>query len=118
MKLYLLATLAFFAAVNVVYTEPTIDIVVGASTIPAYAVTAAGVGVAAVLAGVHVARKVASRLHKRETLCLPFDNPEIMFMLAQHSNSQDCGRRFVCELEATNDVELNDEEKLVKSVFG
>ncbi|XP_071538296.1 uncharacterized protein [Panulirus ornatus] len=58
------------------------------------------------------------RRGKRETVsCLPFDNPELFFSMAANSDLLDCSRRFVCELEATAEENLAEEEILIRNVF-
>ncbi|XP_042210821.1 uncharacterized protein LOC121858443 [Homarus americanus] len=69
-----------------------------------------GCGAAAVALARRGKREVAS--------CLPFGNPELYFSMAANSDFLDCGRRFVCELEATADGNLSEEEILIRNFFG
>ena len=95
----------------------------GAAAVGALALGAgAAVGLAAGSAGRR--SRGRGRYHhgrgKREiaTSCLPFNNPEIYFSMAANSDFLDCGRRYVCELEATADDKLAQEELLIRSLFG
>lgn len=77
---------------------------------------AAAVGALAVGAAAAVA--LASRGKREASSCLPFSSPEIYFSMAANSDFLDCGRRYVCELEATADQKLAHEELLIRNLFG
>lgn len=92
----------------------------------AVGVSAAGLAAGALVVGALAAGagllvlKAKRRRFGRETAssCLPFDNPEMYFALAANGDFLDCGRRFVCELEATPDGSLAQEELLIRNLFG
>ncbi|KAK3868523.1 hypothetical protein Pcinc_026086 [Petrolisthes cinctipes] len=90
----------------------------GTGAAAAVAVGAAAVVGALVLGG--LAATAASGRHRRSTasLCLPTNNPDIFLTLAANSDQLGCGLRLVCELEATPDEALTQEERLILNLFG
>merc|ERR1711942_145264 len=79
---------------------------------------AGGAAVGALLLG-KAALLAAANSRKRETAdCLPFKNSELYFQLAANGDFLGCGRRFVCELEATPKENLSNEEQLLLGLFG
>ncbi|CAL4062207.1 unnamed protein product [Meganyctiphanes norvegica] len=79
---------------------------------------AGGAAVGALLLG-KAALLAAANNRKRETAdCLPFKNAELYFQLAANGDFLSCGRRFVCELEATPKDKLANEEQLLLGLFG
>ena len=62
----------------------------------------------------------ALRRGKRDAAesCASFDNPDTYFALAASGDSLDCGRRFVCEVQATPEQNLTTEELLIRNLFG
>merc|ERR1739838_568983 len=79
---------------------------------------AGGAAVGALLLG-KAALLAAANSRKRETAnCLPFKNAELYFQLAANGDFLGCGRRFVCELEATPKENLAQEELLLLGLFG
>jgi len=59
---------------------------------------------------------------KRDTTsggsCMPINNPDFFLTLATNSDQLGCGLRLICELEATPDELLNQDEALILSLFG
>merc|ERR1712142_605972 len=97
-------------AVLLHFAECTIILLTGTTT----AVTVSGAALVAGAAAVGLAKR-----GKREAAtCLPFSNPEVYFNMAANADFHDCGRRFVCELEATADDKLSQEEILIRNLFG
>lgn len=96
----------------VLLTAGTVGVTVGAAGLAA---GAAAVGALAVGALALAAKR--GRRGRRETACLPFSNPELYFSMAANSDLLDCGRRFVCELEATAEENLAEDEILIRNVF-
>jgi len=94
-------------------------IAVGSTTvIPALAV--AGIG-ALVAAGAVAKVALLKRNGKRsieDANCLPVNNPDLFLTLAANNDKLGCGMRLVCELEATPDDDLSEEEKLILNLFG
>lgn len=83
------------------------------------ALAAGAVAVGAVALGAKVLALKAKRRGKRQAAeCVSFDNPEMYFALAANGDFLDCGRRFVCELEATPEENLASEELLIRNLFG
>merc|ERR1712055_1239933 len=79
---------------------------------------AGGAAVGALLLG-KAALLAAANRSKRETAeCLPFKNADLYFQLAANGDFLGCGRRFVCELEATPKDKLAHEEQLLLGLFG
>merc|ERR1711970_1192496 len=79
---------------------------------------AGGAAVGALLLG-KAALLAAANSRKRETAeCLPFKNADLYFQLAANGDFLGCGRRFVCELEATPKDKLAHEEQLLLGLFG
>lgn len=120
----LLTTAVLMATCLVAITDSTVVLAatgtVAAGTVAAGAVAAA-VAVKAVAAGAALVAIKAKKLrHVREvgSSCALFDNPEMYFTLAANGDFLDCGRRFVCELEATPDENLADEEQAIHNLFG
>ena len=61
----------------------------------------------------------AIRRGKRDaSSCASFDNPDTYFALAASGDSLDCGRRFVCEVQAAPEQNLTTEELLIRNLFG
>lgn len=85
-------------------------------------VSGAGLAAAGVVGGLALgalaAVAVARRGKREASSCLPFSSPEIYFSMAASSDVLDCGRRYVCELEATADDKLAQEEILIRNLFG
>ena len=107
---------------TLVITSTGTGLTIGLATLTASNVATlgtAGSAVAGVLLGAKALNAILQpKRHKREAaVCLPFKNPELYFSMAKNSNVKDCGRRFVCELEATEDKDLSNDEILVKKVF-
>ncbi|XP_066939819.1 uncharacterized protein [Macrobrachium rosenbergii] len=91
---------------------------VGVTSSAAAAAALAGVGALAA-AGVIVAARAASGNGKRSApTCLPVNNPELFITLAANSDKLGCGMRLVCELEATPDEALTQDERLILALFG
>ncbi|KAK3893942.1 hypothetical protein Pcinc_002275 [Petrolisthes cinctipes] len=122
MNCYLLASLALVAAL-VGLTDSTIVLATGAGlTVGAAAALGAGVAAVGALAlGAAAVIGLANKRGrgKRETIsCLPFNNPELFFSMAANTDFLDCGRRYLCELEATPVENLAEEEMMIRDVFG
>ena len=119
MNFFVVFTFGLVALAQIV--SSTISIAIPAITTGTVSLGIPGAAVAgAILAGKALVLKQAllnKRKRRQAEACLPIDNPEILLLMAQNSNSQDCGRRFICELEASNDANLSQEELLVKNVF-
>ncbi|XP_037783615.1 uncharacterized protein LOC119579802 [Penaeus monodon] len=118
----LLIVLAF-GAVLVNFAQSIILLASGTAAATTVTVSAAGLAAGAAAVGalaVGAAAAVAlARRGKREvSSCLPFSSPEIYFSMAANSDFLDCGRRYVCELEATADDKLAHEELLIRNLFG
>ncbi|CAL4083241.1 unnamed protein product [Meganyctiphanes norvegica] len=79
-----------------------------------------GLGAAAVVGGLALAALAGSRRGKRDTTpsCMPIDNPDFFLTLAANSDQLGCGLRLICELEATSDELLSQDEALILSLFG
>ena len=125
MNHYQLSILAVIASIQFA-TSTLVISTAGLTTLTAYSAGALGAAVGGVLLGAKAGAAVGSALargggsrHRRQAAdCLPFaGNSELYLLLAKSANSQDCGRRFVCELEATPDNLLSDDELLAKNVF-
>ena len=93
------------------------------------AVTVGGVGAAKLAAGGLVVGALALGAKKKLLLkkrgkrdadesCTSFDNPDTYFALAASGDSLDCGRRFVCEVQAAPEQNLTTEELLIRNLFG
>ncbi|XP_050702996.1 uncharacterized protein LOC126988686 [Eriocheir sinensis] len=92
-----------------------------ATGLSAAGLAAGGLAVGALAVGAKLlVLKAKRRRHGREAApsCVSFDNPEMYFALAANGDFLDCGRRFVCELEATPDENLAQEERLIRNLFG
>ncbi|XP_047497165.1 uncharacterized protein LOC125044517 [Penaeus chinensis] len=96
-------------------TATTYGLTIGSGGAAAAAVAVAG---ALVLGG--IALVAATNRGKRDVgaQCLPSNNPDLFITLAANSDRFGCGLRLVCELEATPDEQLNQDEKLILSLFG
>ncbi|KAK4299261.1 hypothetical protein Pmani_028458 [Petrolisthes manimaculis] len=102
-------------------TATTVGLTVGTGGTAAAAAVA--LGAAAVVGALVVgglAAAAANNRHKRSTasICLPTNNPDIFLTLAANSDQLGCGLRLVCELEATPDEALTQEERLILNLFG
>ncbi|KAK4299260.1 hypothetical protein Pmani_028457 [Petrolisthes manimaculis] len=121
MNCYLFASLALVAAL-VGLTDSTIVLATGAGLTVSAAAALGAAGVAAVGAlalGAAAVIGLANKRGKRETIsCLPFNNPELFFSIAANTDFLDCGRRYLCELEATPVEFLAEEEMMIRDVFG
>ncbi|CAL4083238.1 unnamed protein product [Meganyctiphanes norvegica] len=101
-------------------TIPAITITSGAITAAAGTAAIAGIG-ALVAAGAIAKAKLLKRNGKRsieDQNCLMVDNPDLFLTLAANNDQLGCGMRLVCELEATSDDELGEEEALILNLFG
>ncbi|XP_047496545.1 uncharacterized protein LOC125044137 [Penaeus chinensis] len=87
-------------------------------TVSAAGLAAGAAAVGALAVGAAAAVALASRGKREASSCLPFSSPEIYFSMAANSDFLDCGRRYVCELEATADDKLAHEELLIRNLFG
>merc|ERR1712212_178963 len=120
MDFFVVFTLALIAVAQIVSATVTLAIptlTVGTVSLGTTGAAVAG-GLLAAKALILKASLLNSHRRKRQAeACLPIDNPDILLLMAQNSNSQDCGRRFICELEASNDTNLSHDELLVKNVF-
>ncbi|XP_042862948.1 uncharacterized protein LOC122247610 [Penaeus japonicus] len=96
----------------------TYGITVGGGAAAAAGVAAVAVAGALVLGGLALA--AASNRGKRDVgaQCLPANSPDLFITLAANSDRFGCGLRLVCELEATPDDLLSQDEKLILSLFG
>lgn len=121
MNCRLLASLALAAAL-VGLTDSTIILATGTATGVAVGAAGLAAGVAAVGAlavGAAAVLGLARKRGRREAVsCLPFNNPELFFSIAANADFLDCGRRYLCELEATPDENLAVDEQLIRDVFG
>lgn len=117
-----LAITLLVATALVAVTESAVVLAKGATVgVSAAGLAAGAVALKALAAGVALkALKVKGHRHRREVApsCAPFDNPEMYFTLAANGDFLECGRRFVCELEATPDENLAHEELLIRNLFG
>lgn len=118
----LLAIALLVATTLVAVTDSTVVVATGTAVgVSAAGLAAGALAVGAVAAGAGLLALKAKKLrHRRDTApsCAPFDNPEMYFALAANGDFLDCGRRFVCELEATPDENLAHEELLIRNLFG
>ncbi|MPC65492.1 hypothetical protein E2C01_059627 [Portunus trituberculatus] len=117
----LLASGLLVASTLVAVTDSAVVVTGTAVTVGAGSALAAGaLAVGAVAIGAKVIALKAKRLRgKRQAPdCVSFDNPETYFALAANGDFLDCGRRFVCELEATPEENLASEELLIRNLFG
>ncbi|XP_042856567.1 uncharacterized protein LOC122247604 [Penaeus japonicus] len=87
-------------------------------TVSAAGLAAGAAAVGALAIGAAAAVALANRGKREASSCLPFTSPEIYFTMAANSDFLDCGRRYVCELEATADDKLAHEELLIRNLFG
>ncbi|XP_047496546.1 uncharacterized protein LOC125044138 [Penaeus chinensis] len=87
-------------------------------TVSAAGLAAGAAALGALAVGAAAAVALASRGKREASSCLPFSSPEIYFSMAANSDFLDCGRRYVCELEATADDKLAHEELLIRNLFG
>merc|ERR1712142_723741 len=108
-------------AVLLHFAECTIILLTGtttAVTVSGAALVAGAAAVGALALGAAAAIGLAKRGKREAATCLPFSNPEVYFNMAANADFHDCGRRFVCELEATADDKLSQEEILIRNLFG
>ena len=106
-----LAKFVHFVDNYILYFKKGIDFIFSPALI---AGTAAVVGA---LAGSGAFARKNQRV-RRDASCFGITNPELMFVLAANSDQLGCGQRLVCELEATNDEELSETERLILQLFG
>ncbi|XP_063872956.1 uncharacterized protein LOC135107222 [Scylla paramamosain] len=113
----LLASALLVASTLVAVTDSFIvitGVTVGAAGLAAGALAVGGLALGAKL----LALKAKRRGKRQAPECVSFDNPEMYFALAANGDFLDCGRRFVCELEATQEENLASEELLIRNLFG
>lgn len=94
--------------------------VIVATGLTAAGLAAGGLAVGSLAVGAKLLLlKAKRRRHGREVApsCVSFDNPEMYFALAANGDFLECGRRFVCELEATAEKKLSQEELLIRNLF-
>ncbi|MPC89936.1 hypothetical protein E2C01_084900 [Portunus trituberculatus] len=110
---------AFLVASTLVAVADSFIIVTGV-TVGAAGLAAGALAVGGLALGAKLfALKAKRRRGKRQASeCVSFENPEMYFALAANGDFLDCGRRFVCELEATPEENLTSEELLIRNLFG
>lgn len=118
-----LISIALIVATTLVGVSDSVIILATGTAIGVSAVglAAAATVISALAAGAGLLiLKAKHRRHGREVApsCVPFDDPEMYFALAANGDFLDCGRRFVCELEATPEENLAQEELLIRNLFG
>ena len=105
-------------SVPILTNAVTIPATVSAGPLGAAVLGAKLTAVAAAVA-INAARSKSKRQAPNEAdSCSELNNPKLIAAMARSANVLDCGRRFVCEIEATTDeAVLSQEEKLIKTVF-
>ncbi|XP_068236004.1 uncharacterized protein [Palaemon carinicauda] len=110
------ALLSVFALVGVM--NGTILLTTGTTAVISGANLLGAAAVAGALTLGAVALKTAAGRGKRDAAsCLPLGSAGLYFTMAANGDILDCGRRFVCELEATDEDKLAEEEVLIRNIF-
>lgn len=116
-----LFTIALIVATTLIAVSDSIVLLASTAVVGVSALGLAAGAIGALAAGAGlILLKAKKRRFGRETnpSCAPFNNPEMYFALAANGDFLDCGRRFVCELEATPDESLAREELMIRNLFG
>lgn len=116
-----LFTIALIVATTLIAESDSVILLASTAVVgvSALGLAAGAVGVLAAGAGLLLLKAKKRRFGREATpSCAPFSNPEMYFALAANGDFLDCGRRFVCELEATPDENLAHEELLIRNLFG
>ncbi|XP_037783376.1 uncharacterized protein LOC119579546 [Penaeus monodon] len=120
LPLAIVALLPFAEAIILLETSAATAATTYGLTIGSGGAAAAAVAVAGALVLGGIALVAATNRGKRDVgaQCLPANNPDLFITLAANSDRFGCGLRLVCELEATPDEQLSQDEKLILSLFG